>query len=118
MTTYDRPVEAKLFVVLDNGEKFEAKKEDLKKFGYVKSLDAYMNFNNHIDKILRNAGLIEDGEDLTSTMINPLRYIAELSCVMPELLNHPEHEDVHEAIIQLEKTLRKAKEAQEAANEE
>ena len=103
--SYERPVEATLMVKLSNGEMFEASGEDLSKFGYIKKLDAYMNFNNHVDKVLREAGLLEDREDLTDTPITSLRYIVELACNYPELLDDPEIVDVNENIVKMVKIL-------------
>lgn len=107
MVTYDRPQEAKLHVHLENGETFEASKEDLQKFGYVDRYVAYRSFANRLDTILREAGLLDSYDALTSAKLNPLRYLAELAIIMPDLLEHPETAENDEAIVELEKTLRK-----------
>jgi hypothetical protein len=103
MTTYDRPATATLHVKLENGETWEATPEDLDKFGYVKRLDAYMAFNDHLQEALSSAGLIQ--RDLTSAWINPVRYIAELAICHPDLLSHSEVAETDARIVEIERHL-------------
>jgi hypothetical protein len=106
MVSYNRPVEAKLVVQLTNGEIFDATQADFANFGLVKKLDAYMEFNRHLTKVLHEAGLLEEREDLTDSKLNPLRYLVELAVVMPELLEHPETAENDANVVKLEKMLR------------
>jgi hypothetical protein len=108
--SYDRPVEAKLYVHLDNGEQFEAGPEDLKRFRLVRDLDAYMVFETKLREVLSEAGLIE--RDTTEACLNPLRYLVETALCYPELLDHPEHEG-WKAIAELEQVLQGARSASE-----
>lgn len=103
MTTYDRPAAATLHVKLENGETWEATPEDLDKFGYVKRLDAYLLFDDHISEALRAASLI--GKDITDARINPLRYIVELAICHPQLLTHPEVAETTARVVEIERHL-------------
>lgn len=104
--SYDRPVTAKLVVQLANGETFEPTAEDLAKFGLVRRLDAYMAFNDHLAKVLIQAGLLDREKDTTEARVNPLRYIAEVAINYADLLAHPDMERVNARIVAIEKTLR------------
>lgn len=105
-TTYDRPIKAALNVVLANGERWEAKPEDLAKFGYVKRADAYAAFDDHLRKVLTDAGALEG--DLTKSHLNPLRYLVELAINHPHLLAHEEVAEVNAEVVQMERVLRDA----------
>lgn len=104
MTTYQRPVEAKILVHLDNGEAFEATPGDLEKFGLVNARDAYMIFNDELCRLLTDAGLI-DG-DLTDAKLNALRYLVETAIVNPDLIGHSDHNDWDE-VVDTERTLQR-----------
>ena len=94
---YQRPVQARLMVHLDNDEDpWEATPEDFERFGLVDRHDAYMVFDDALTSILERAGMIEDGRlntaRLNTARLNAVRYLVETAIVMPELLNHPDHE--------------------------
>ncbi len=108
MTAYSRPVEAKLYVHLENGEKFEAKPEDLANFGYVQRLDAYMAFQRRLADVMVDAGLIERHKDLTRTKLSVLRHLVEVAINYPDLLDHPEMADEYAQIAEIERALRAA----------
>lgn len=108
MPAYSRPVEAKLYVHLANGEKFEATKDDLANFGYVDRLDTYIRFSDHLAQALVAAGLIERHKHLTRAKLNPLRYLAETAICHPELLTHPEFAETDADIVAIEQALRAA----------
>lgn len=101
--TYDRPVEATLIVRLANGDEWKAKDEDLERFGYAQRLGAYIAFQRHLTRILTDAGLIAG--DLTKARLNPLRYLAELAIMHPELLEHPETAETDAEVVEIERTL-------------
>jgi hypothetical protein len=103
MTTYDRPVKATLLVRLDNGEEWEPKPEDLAKFNLVDRHEAYMTFDDHLRRILHDAGLI--GRDITDAQLNPVRYLVELAVVCPDLLNHPDTAETDAEVVALERAL-------------
>lgn len=103
MTSFSREIPATLHVHLANGETFEAKPEDVAKFGYVQKLDAYMTFDDHLRKLLLQEGLIE--REITEAQLNPVRYIAELAINHPDLLNHPEVRETDAEIVELERSL-------------
>lgn len=103
MTSYDQPVEASLQVKLANGKTWEATPEDLDRFGYVKRLDAYMTFNDHLHEALSGAGLV--GRDITDAQLNPIRYIAELAICHPSLLSHREVAETDARIVEIERHL-------------
>lgn len=73
--TYDRPVEAKLVVRLDNDEEWDAKPEDLKRFGLVDRNDAYMAVHRFMTKLLGDE--LDDRGDLTKHPANCVRYMVE-----------------------------------------
>lgn len=103
--TYDRPVNAKLFVHLDNGEKWEANPDDLQKWGFINGHDAYIRWERHIAGVLRAGGMMTDDDDMTDSELNPLRYITELIlCYPPDFLSHADGE-VNEAVVAIEKKL-------------
>lgn len=104
MTTYDRPVEAKLHVHLANGDSWEARGEDLERFGLVKRLEAYSTFARQLGEALECSDLLPDG-DLTSAQLNPVRYLAELAICFPDLLSHPDTAGTVAQIIDLERRL-------------
>jgi hypothetical protein len=108
MTSYSRPVGAKLYVHLDNGEKFEAKPEDLANFGYVDKLDVYMRFDARLAKVLMDAGLIEREKHITDTKLNVVRHLVEVAINYPDLLDHPEMADEYAQIVEIERALRAA----------
>lgn len=103
MTTYDQPVEATLQVKLANGKTWEATAEDMKRFGYVSRNDAYMAFDDHLRKLLLEAGLIR--RETTAAWINPIRYVAEVAINYPELLTHQDMAEVNERIVEIERHL-------------
>ena len=103
MTTYDRPVEATLQVKLADGSTWDATPEDLDRFGYVKRLDAYLAFDDHLSQVLKAAGLIRG--DITEARLNPLRYIVELAICHPSLLAHREVADDNARIVEIERHL-------------
>lgn len=114
-TSYDRPVKAKLFVHLDNGEMFEAGPDDLAKFRLVDRLDAYMALQRKLSAVLAGAGLLDydnpvDGEyrELVDAELNPLRHLAEVVLVMPDLADNPDY-DGWADVASLERRLRIAK---------
>lgn len=90
-TTFNRPVRATLHVHLENGETWEATHEDLDQFNLVDRHEAYMVFNKALTKILRDARLI-DGNDITDTQLNAVRYLVEIAITSPHLLWHAENE--------------------------
>lgn len=104
--TYDRPVTAKLVVQLDNGETFDARSEDVAKFGYVEARGAYMAFRRHVAKVLEDANLIGRAGDLTNTAINPIRHLVEMAINYPELLDHPETAETNAQLVTIERALR------------
>lgn len=110
--TYDRPVKATLVVRLDNadGEEWEATPEDLAKFGYVDRQEAYFLFRKHYAEALCAAGLSGDDapdgyRDVAYAETSPLRHLVDTAILMPELLDHPEHEG-WKAIADIEQRLR------------
>lgn len=103
MTSYDQPVEATLQVKLANGSAWDATAEDMERFGYVKRLDAYVAFDDHLSKVLLDAGLIR--REITEARINALRFIAELAICHPDLLAHPETRETDAEIVEIERHL-------------
>jgi hypothetical protein len=101
MTTFDRPVEAKLHVQLANGDSWEAREEDLERFGLVKLLDAYSSFAQQLSEALECSALLPTG-DLTSAQLNPVRYLAELAICFPDLLSHSDTAGTMAQIIDIE----------------
>ncbi|WP_173056951.1 hypothetical protein [Phytohabitans houttuyneae] len=101
--TYDRPVEATLIVRLANGDEWKAREEDLAKFDLVRRLDAYAAFDDHLSKILHEAGLIQ--RELTEAQLNPLRYLVELAICHPDLLTHRDVAAVNAEVVEIERTL-------------
>lgn len=79
MTTYNRPVAAKLIVRLENGEEWEAKPEDLDQFGYTSKLDTYDEFQKALQQAVNvsREDIPERYVDLIKTSLNPIRYLAE-----------------------------------------
>lgn len=119
--TYDRPVKATLIIRLNNaaGEEWEATPEDLAKFGYINSRDTYALFRKHYANALHAAGLSGDGapdgyRDVSYAETRPLRYLIETALIMPELLDHPEH-DGWAAIADIEQRLREHMQTHSAA---
>lgn len=76
---YDRPITAELYVHLANGEKFKATEADLAKFGLVNKLDAYIAITSRLTEAL---GDKLDGR-LTSSQLNPVRYLIECALMYP-----------------------------------
>lgn len=103
MTTFDRPIEATLQVKLADGSAWDATPEDLERFGYVKRLDAYVAFDDHLREALHSAGLIR--RDTTEARLNPLRYIVELAICHPGLLAHREVQETTAEVVALERHL-------------
>mgnify|MGYP001615901251 CR=1 FL=1 len=101
--TYDRPVNAELCVKLSNGETWKATPEDLAKFGYVSRLDAYAAFDDHLRKLLGEAGLIQ--LEITEARLNPLRYLVELAINHPHLLGHREVTETNTEVVEIERSL-------------
>lgn len=108
MVTFDRPVEAKLIVRLENGEEWEAKRDDLAKFGYVERYEAYQHFRNALWQILNDAGLLDDGDALIRAAINPIRYLAEVASGQPEFLDHEDLAETRAQVQAIEQLLRAA----------
>ena len=91
--TYDRPMEAELQVVLENGETFLATHGDLEKFGYIDRLDTYSRFVRILERAYgRATGVDEDhltfvDLDLTKSanaeLANYIRYAAEVVMTFP-----------------------------------
>lgn len=100
-----RPVSGTLMVMLPGGEMWEATDEDLRKFGLAKWTQAYHHFDDHLTKVLAEAGLLNDRHDLTKAALNPLRYLAEVSACYPDLLTHPEMSSTNEDIVKIEEAL-------------
>ena len=101
--TFDQPVKAKLVIELENGVKLEPTPENIRKFGYVNASETYGIFRKHVSKVLWDAGVLEEGEDLTDNPITSLRYIFELACMYPSLLEDNGIEEVNERIVALAK---------------
>jgi hypothetical protein len=103
--TYDRPINARLIVRLDNGDEWEADEEDLQKFGFLNGHNAYIRWERHISGLLREAGLLGNG-DITDTEINAFRYITELILCYPEdFLSHADGE-INKEVVDIERNLR------------
>ena len=77
---YDRPITAELHVHLANGETFKATEDDLAKFGLVNKLDAYTAITGRLTEAL---GDKLDGR-LTSSQLNPVRYLIECALMYPD----------------------------------
>lgn len=103
--TYDRPVNAKLMVVLEDGETWEAKPEDVRKFGYVDYLDAYTTFERTLREQLVAGGVLSERSDLTEAALNPVRYLVELCLCYPHLIAHPENAEFLQELVELERGL-------------
>ena len=84
--SYERQLKAKLIVRLENGEEWEAKADDLEKFGIDFRTESYYRFDSGLEKLLTDAGLID--RDLTQARLNMVRYFAELSICHPDLVDH------------------------------
>jgi hypothetical protein len=102
--TYDRPVNARLIVRLENGEEWNATPDDLTRFGLVRRLDAYGAFDDRLRTLLDDAGLID--REATEAELNPVRYLVETAICYPELLDHPENVETWQQIVVLERALR------------
>lgn len=105
--TYAEPVEATLRVRLTNGREWDATDEDLRKFGLDSRLDCYMRFDDALRRVLADAGLLDDGDEVTDSALNVVRYLAEISINHPDLLDHPEHEGWKD-VVGAERALRAA----------
>lgn len=68
--TYERPVTARLRVVPDIGEPWDATPEDLVRFGLVDRLDAYARFDSWLRSVL---GI----DDSTESALNIIRRAVE-----------------------------------------
>lgn len=86
--TYERPVQGRLFVHLDNGESWEATPQDLTRFRLVERLDAYGQFRRALEAALARAGI---DAAATTAVLGPVRYLVEIAIMHPELLDHPDH---------------------------
>jgi hypothetical protein len=101
MTTYERPVEAKLVVRLANGEEWEATADDLAKFGYAERYASHYRFRLALIRILESAGLTPDA-------ISPIRYLSEVATGTPELLDHDDFAATRAETVAIETLLRRA----------
>lgn len=102
MPTYDRPIQARLQVHLENGESWEATPEDLEKFGYADHRGTYARFANALWDVLHARDLID--RDITEAMLNPVRYLVEAVVAYPETLGLVDPED-HAEIAVIEEFL-------------
>lgn len=115
--TYQRPVKATLMVQLADGTSWEAKPEDLSKFGLVETREAYIRFRDSLAQILRDAGLIEAPNELTDCQLNPMRVLVELCLsygddeMFKDEFNDPENSDTWRKVAEMERTLRATPEA-------
>lgn len=79
--SFDRPVQGKLWVRLENGEEWEARPEDLEKFRLRDPVELYARFN----RLLVEGLELEPGTDLTEGDVlegaNLVRYLAECALV-------------------------------------
>lgn len=107
MTTYDRPVEAKLHVHLANGETFEATEEDLKRFGYVDSQATFSLMYHRLISTFQEAGLIDHNySDVSNFHIAPLITFFTNALRYPDLLDHWENEAMYVEMANVERRLR------------
>lgn len=85
--TYERPVQGRLFVHLDNGESWEATPQDLTQFRLVERLEPYGQFRRALEAALARAGI---DADATTATLGPVRYLAEIAIMHPDLVDHPD----------------------------
>lgn len=74
--TYERPVAAKLYVHLDNGDQFEAGPADIEKFGYTDPSAAYRRLGTWITAALERNG-VDKAHDIRETGLCPIHYAVE-----------------------------------------
>lgn len=97
--TYDRPVQARLVVMLDNDESWDATPEDLKRFNLVSPSDIF----NFADKAL-DAAIAQAGDrDVTEVRINPLRRLFEIACIYQHI--YGEGESHHTTLLSVIKNI-------------
>lgn len=104
-TSYERPVDATLFVRLADGDEWPATADDLRKFGLVRAIDVYNVFRRKLDRILRDGGALPPSQDLTEARLNSLRYLVELAATCPDLLEDGEFAPTAADIVRIEKAL-------------
>lgn len=91
--SYERPVEAKLIVRLENGQEWDAGAADLEKFNLVDRHAAYWAWEQAYERALReHAGFTGD---ITNAKLNAVRYLVETAVAMPGLLDHDDHRGWH-----------------------
>ena len=103
----ERPVEAKLVVrATATEEEWNATHDDLRKFGYRLSHDAYRAWSQFVQDALIEHGL--EAGDLVKTKLNTIRYVFELASSIPEILDErtEEMDELRAEVAQIERILR------------
>lgn len=103
--SFDQPVPGALYVKLDNGKEWAFTKEDLSKFGLANPHAIYRVFRVNLELILRAGGVLADGQDLTDSVLNPLRELVEVACFYPEELERSDFAATREQIVALEQAV-------------
>lgn len=91
--SYDRPVTAKLYVHLANGEKFEATATDLVKFGFIDPHAAYRDLSAWITAALERNG-VEKAHDIRETGLCSIHYAVECALLYDEMPGAREGDEV------------------------
>lgn len=106
---YQRPVKARLAVLLPDGEMWDATAADVAKFGLVDGYEGYIVWEKWFRALLTDAGLLPEGA-IVDAMLNAVRYSVECAFHYPDLLDHPDNQELWSRIVRIERFLQQHQE--------